>query len=1120
MANFEFLKSKKEFAAFADACIEAESSVAFSPALCALACRKSVELSVKWLYSADRALTLPFNDNLSALIYNPAFTDSMDEEIVNKLKYIVKLGNLAAHIGKSIGRNEVIVALSNLFDFVCFIDYCYGGTYKERTFSEDALPVEKTVSSAEVDRLKSEIDSKATENEKLIEQVKSLSAEMEQLKQKNTESRTFSPKPISEYETRKTLIDVDLKAAGWTFGKDCLAGVAVVGMPISSHNPNGNGFVDYVLYGDNGKPLAVVEAKRTSRNPKEGKQQAKQYADCLEKMTEQRPLIFYTNGYETWFWDDCEYPERQVYSVFSKEDMERIITRREQRREFERLEINEMITNREYQKIAIQRVCKDFSDKRRKAPLVMATGSGKTRTAASIVDVLLRHRWATNILFLVDRVELVGQAKDAFNKHLPNLTSCNLLKREKDEKPSDRAVFSTYPTIMNAINDMRTGDGKELFTPAHFDLIIVDEAHRSIFRKYRAIFEYFDSLIIGLTATPKTEVDINTYDFFEMENNMPTYAYEYDTAVAEEFLSDYHCIEKTYKIPTEGILKKGLTQDEQLALDDMFEPEEEVPDFISGEQVNRIFFNVDTCRRVIQDLMKMGLKVEGGDRLGKTIIFARNHNHAEFIEKQFNILYTQYKCEFARLIDYKSDGRAGDLLKKFKQKDSDPQIAISVDMLDTGIDVPEILNLVFFKRVLSKTKFWQMFGRGTRLCEDLFGPGEHKTCFYIFDYLQNIEYFKQKPKGIESADTGSLAERAFIYKCRIVQGLQDIKWSDAELFRAGLVDELSSQVSELMRERFDVKQQLRYVEKFSVTDAFQCLTATDVEELVKRLANLVPAFSDDEAARRFDILMYQYMFAVVSADEGKIRSFSNRIVGIAEALEKKKATLNDVKKNAELLARVQQAEFWEKATFPQLDEVRKVIRELMYCLKTEMRTREINITDAVLFEQEGTRFTGDPNLESYYRRAAKYVEENADRPALKKLRNNEHLSDADWSELEQIFWHDVGTKTEFEKEAQPFNFSLGRFVRSLTGLEEDTLNTAFSDFLDTGVYNECQIQMVKYIIDGLKAYGTLQKEEMTVDFFGELQVFEVWGEEPHLSKWRNLQNVINSINSNAERVVA
>ncbi len=283
--------------------------------------------------------------------------------------------------------------------------------------------------------------------------------------------------------------------------------------------------------------------------------------------------------------------------------MERIVNRRNLRKEFAALGINEMITDRDYQKIAIQRVCMEFSQKRRKSLLVMATGTGKTRTVASIVDVLSRHNWVTNVLFLADRVELVSQAKEAFNKHLPNLSTCNLIKRGKDEKPTDRAIFSTYPTIMNAINSEKTEDGKKLFTPAHFDIIIIDEAHRSIFKKYRAIFEYFDALIVGLTATPKTEVDKNTYDFFGMENDMPTYAYEYDTAVEEGFLSNYHCIEKLYKIPMEGIVTKELSQAEQLAFEDVFEPEEETPDFISGEAVNRIFFNIDTCRRVIQDIM-------------------------------------------------------------------------------------------------------------------------------------------------------------------------------------------------------------------------------------------------------------------------------------------------------------------------------------------------------------------------------------------------------------------------------------------------------------------------------------------------------------------------------------
>jgi type I restriction enzyme R subunit len=414
LSNFEYLKSKKEFAAFTDACMEAEQSIAASASLCALGCRKSAELAVKWLYSADKSLTQPFNDNFSALIYNPAFIDTVDDVIMGKLKYIIKLGNFAAHTNKTVNYREAVLALGNLFDFIQFLDYCYGKDYEDRSFDETVLPRESAekISKAEFERLKSELEAKGDEREKLLDEVERLRAEMEALKTKNQASRAYNPQGVSEAETRKSLIDVDLQSMGWTFGQDCLIEYPVTGMPITERNPHGNGKVDYVLFGDNGKPLAVVEAKRTSREPKEGKQQAKEYADCIEKMVGLRPLVFYTNGYETWFWDDTYYPERKVYSVFSKSDMQRIINRREMRKPFDRLEIKDEITDRPYQKIAIQRMVEEFSKSRRKGLLVMATGTGKTRTVVSLVDVLARHGWITNVLFYC-RPQRIGEAGKA-----------------------------------------------------------------------------------------------------------------------------------------------------------------------------------------------------------------------------------------------------------------------------------------------------------------------------------------------------------------------------------------------------------------------------------------------------------------------------------------------------------------------------------------------------------------------------------------------------------------------------------------------------------------------------------------------------------------------------------
>ncbi len=1113
MANFDFLRSTQEFNTFSEACIDAEKSIGASPALCALGCRKSAELAIKWLYSVDTTLKTPYMSNLSALVFNPSFTDSVDEDIISKLKFIIKLGNNAAHTSKSVSYKEAAIALSNLFDFVSFIDYCYGSSYKERQFDESILPKESdsTLPKQEYDKLVSQLDKKSAEQEKLLSDLKALQDELALVKAANTSERTYSAAGHkTEAATRKYYIDVDIKAAGWVFRKDCREEVPVVGMP----NDSGDGYVDYVLYGDNGKPLAVIEAKNTSVDPKVGKHQAKLYADCLYNMTGQRPLIFYTNGYNTWFWDDMNYPERKVFSVFTKEELQTIINRRETRLPLEQISINPEITDRHYQKTAIKRVCEEFSKGRRKALLVMATGTGKTRTATSLVDVLMSNNWVTNVLFLADRKELVKQAKKAFNKHMPNLSSCNLLQRG-DDKPTDRAIFSTYPTIMNAINEEKNSNGERLFTPAHFDLIIIDEAHRSIFKKYRAIFDYFDALLVGLTATPKDEVERNTYDFFSLENHMPTYAYEYKTAVEEEHLVDYHCIEKLFQIPTEGIHYNELPEADRIRLEDAFEEDEEVPDFISGDSINQQFFNIDTNRQVITDLMQKGIKVEGGDKLGKTIIFAKNHAHALFIEKQFNELYPQYKGEFARVID-NYEKYSDDLLEAFKVKDKYPQIAISVDMLDTGVDIPEVVNLVFFKRVLSKTKFWQMFGRGTRLCEDLFGPGEDKKAFYVFDYLGNFEFFRQNPNGKDADEVESLAERSFKLKVRIIKELQEMKYQTPELipFRNSLVDEVVAQIATLNKEQFQVKQRISYVEKYSVKASFTCLGTIETEELIANVAHLIPAKAEDENARRFDVLMYKMELASLVDNDDEKNSVIKKVKNIASHLEKK-ATIPQVLAAKDTLAKVQQTEFWASATLTDMDQIRIEMRELMQYLKKEMKTKIINVTDSVLFEKEGERFAEDTNFEAYYQRAERYIRENAHNIAIHKLKNNMVLTESDWAELERILWHEVGTKEEYDSEVDE-GVSLGKFVRYITGLSQEVTYKAFSEFLDEAAFTEAQIFFVKNIVEYLIAQGTLEPEELKRDEFAGGDDFISLFEDNNDALSRII-STIRTINNNATK---
>lgn len=693
--NFEFLKFKKEFNAFSNACIDAEKSILVSPSTTAILSRRALELAVKWVYSFDEDLGIPYRDNISSLIHSGSFLELIDSEILPLLKFVISLGNVAVHTNKSITREEAILSLHNLYQFINWIDYCYGDDYKEKKFDENSLlqGEEKRVRPEELKDLYDKLSSKDKKLEEIIKENEELRKEITQKRKDNIENYDFDIDEISEFDTRKIYIDVELKLAGWDFNKDIGEEIELFGMPNSAEK----GYADYVLYGDNGKPLAVVEAKKTSKDPKIGREQAKLYANCLEKQYDVRPIIFYTNGLETYIWDDYNgYSERRIYGFFKKDELQLIIDRRTQRKTLRNINIKDEISNRYYQKEAITACCEELERRKRKLLLVMATGTGKTRTAISLVDVVTRHNWVKNILFLADRTALVKQAKKNFSNLLPDLSLCNLLD-SKDNPEESRMIFSTYPTMMNAIDDTKAKDGKKLFNCGHFDLIIVDESHRSIYKKYKAIFDYFDAYLIGLTATPKDEVDKNTYGVFDMENGVPTYAYEFHKAVEDEFLVEYETIEVKSKIMEDGIKYDELSNEDKEEYEDKFYEDKNIGEEIQSSAINQWLFNANTIDLVLNKLMEKGLRIEGNEKLGKTIIFAKSHKHAEAIKERFDILYSKLGSNYAKVIDNQIN-YVDSVIDDFSDKDKLPQVAISVDMLDTGIDIPEILNLVFFKK--------------------------------------------------------------------------------------------------------------------------------------------------------------------------------------------------------------------------------------------------------------------------------------------------------------------------------------------------------------------------------------------------------------------------------------
>ncbi|EJA7376053.1 TPA: DEAD/DEAH box helicase family protein [Clostridioides difficile] len=1110
MGNFDFLQKKKNFNSFNTACLEAEKSILVSPSTCATITRRALELAVKWLYANDSDLVLPYQDNLSTLIHNNSFIELIDYDMLPLLKYIVKLGNLSVHTSANIERGEAILSLNNLHQFVSWIDYCYSDEYTAEDFNEDLLlhGEEKRTRPDELKNLYERLSLKDKKLEEVIKENEELRKSLTEKRKVNTANYDFKIDEVSEFETRKRYINIELKLAGWEFGKDIWEEIEVQGMP----NESGVGYVDYVLYGENGKPLAVVEAKRTSKDPKIGQQQAKLYADCLEKRYSQRPVIFLTNGFDMYIWDD--YSDRKVYGFYKKSELQLMIDRRKSKKSLTSVTINDEISNRYYQKEAIRAVCEALENKQRKTLLVCATGTGKTRIAISIVDVLSRHNWIKNILFLADRKALVKQAKKSFTKLLPNLALCNLLD-SKDSPEDARMIFSTYPTMMNAIDDTKSKDGKRLFTPGHFDLIIIDESHRSIYKKYKSIFDYFDSYLMGLTATPKDEIDKNTYSVFDMENGVPTYAYEYNKAVEDGYLVDYTSIEFKTKIMEDGIKYDELSDEEKEEYENTFNDDESIGDEIGNNAVNEWLFNSDTIDLVLNKLMTEGLKIEGQEKIGKTIIFAKNTKHARAIVERFNKLYPKYGGNFVKAVDY-SINYVDSIIDDFSDKNKLPQIAVSVDMLDTGIDIPEILNLVFFKKVRSKTKFWQMIGRGTRLCPDLLGVDMDKERFLIFDFCNNFEFFKFNPKGFEGNKAETLTEKLFNIKVSMVKELQDIKYIEGEYaeLRKELLEELITSVKALNEDSYIVRMNLSYVHKYKNENVWSNIGAVAQNEIREYISPLITSYSDDELAKRFDVVMYNIQLAYLQNNNAS--KGIRHVMATAEKLSKL-GTIPQIQQQKYTIEKAMTEDFWEDSDIFEVEEVRISLRELIkYLEKSSQKIYYTSFEDMIVAEDRNDSVYNANNLKNYKKKVEYYLNSHKDELAIFKLRNNKKITKQDVETLEEILLKQLGNCDDYKKEFG--DTPVSQLVRRLVGLDREAANEAFSEFLNNKSFNTKQIHFVKLIVDYVVKNGFIEDNKVLMEdpFRTVGSIIDLF--ENHIEERNKLIKTINKIKENASEI--
>ena len=1065
MRNFDYLQ-ELGLSDLHKFCSAAEEMQVSNPELSAVSARKALEYIVRALY-VMKNIEIPERASLFELVDGEPFREFIgDERVMMAVHYVRKVGNNGAH-GTRVTKRESFFSLLNIYNVVAAILH-------KLTFIDEVVPFDQTlIPHSPHGPIVTPPAVAVTAQSAIVEAASKEAAE-------DTAPVQELPLDISEAETRRLYIDLMLKEAGWDVldtegavqpSKACIE-VEVEGMP----NTEGIGYCDYVLYGSNGLPLAVIEAKRTSAEAVKGKHQAELYADCLEKRYGRRPVIYYTNGFETYIIDGLGYPPRRLYGFHTESDLELLMQKRG-RHDIADFSVKDSITDRHYQKMAIKSVCEHFNTKHRRGLLVMATGTGKTRVSISLVDVLARNGWVKNVLFLADRIPLVSQAHKNFVKLLPHMTT-SVLSEDKDPDTTARITFSTYQTMINYIDR-----DEKAFSVGRFDLIIIDEAHRSIFGKYTAIIKYFDSLLVGLTATPRDEVDRSTYETFEMEQGIPNYAYELEDAVAEGYLVNYRGLKRGSLILKEGVKYNALSAEEKEQMEKVWEYEqlrqtldEKSPRDIGKDEIFKYIFNIDTIDHVLQDLMENGLKVQSGERIGKSIIFAYNHRHAEMIVGRFYALYPEYSSDFCALIDnYVTYSK--DLIDKFEVRDGNPQIAVSVDMLDTGIDVPDVLNLVFFKIVKSRIKFLQMIGRGTRLSPDIFGPGRDKEFFYIFDWCRNFEYFDENPDGTTVKPTPSLTERIFTLRAKIAFHLQHQKWQE-DAFAKSLHDDtkaaLHEQVAALSDSHISVREHWEIVSHFKNVDNWVYLSEVDLSNLSSDIAPLLSKSTLDESAKKFDVLTLLIELSLLDGETNCTKAVQT-VQSVAEKLQEK-ASLPQVQAKMSTIKEVLSAVAWENVSLAWLEKVREDLRELVkFLMGQDGRWFSVNIEDTIT--NEGVIVGITPRV-TYKQSVLDFLAQNRHLPVLQKIYGLEQLTSADFIELERILWQELGSKADYDKftDGMPCGSNVAIFIRSLVGVDRNNAVMRFSEFISGNTLNADQEDFLNTIIAYVCENGDITKE--------------------------------------------
>lgn len=1087
--NFEFLRSTwpelADLGSFAEAYVHSDAVGAIAKL------RIFCEQVVQWIH-VSQGLPKPYQANLIDLLDNQPFREIVPPVVLAKLHGIRKEGNKSLH-NNSGDTNAAVSLTRDAYNVGRWLFLTYAGgsveecpafvvppvggveavdqrkekrAYLERIAKQEAH-LQQVLQDLERERSRAaQVESTAEERKTALEAALRAKAQL----------TAVDPLAFDEDETRRYLIDQMLADEGWKVGRSGRDTDEVRREVPVKHQPTeaGEGLADYVLYNDNGKPLAVIEAKKTSEDPQKGRTQAKLYADGIERECGQRPVIFFTNGYDLWIWNDAAgEPWRRLYGFYSKGSLQHLVFQRSEKKPLSDVSANPAIAGRMYQIEAVRRVVEKFATKKRRGLIVQATGTGKTRVAISLVDALMRARWAKRILFLCDRRELRKQAANAFKEFLPGEPRTFVTGASAGDT-GHRIYLATYPAMMKVC---------ESFDVGFFDLIIADESHRSLYNRYRQIFEYFDCYQVGLTATPVDFVARNTYRMFECDEGDPTATFTFKEAIEHNppYLVPFEVDTHTTQFLRAGIKYSQMTEEQKRQL----EEDEELPQLIEYEQteVDKVVYNKDTNRHILRNLMEHGIRVADGSRIGKSIVFARSMKHARLLEELFNEMYPQYGGSFCQTI-VSDDPRAESLIDDFKGvgNNHDLTIAISVDMLDTGVDVPEIVNLVFAKPVYSFVKFWQMIGRGTRLCEDLFGPGRDKTHFQIFDHWGNFERFEFKDyKSAEPKRTKSITE--LVFQARLALAENALEKQDNAAFQLA-IDLLGKDIAALPMKTIAVREKWRQVETVKSAEVLREFSAATKATLEQEVAPLMQwlDISRQEEAWRFDRLIARAQAELIRG-ASTFNDLRDQVVDVVSSL---RINLSQVREKLPVIERVKSTEFWDEITVHDLEEARQELRGIVqYRQERDRPASDPKIVDVAEDESQIERrrhkvrlgALADVDLVAYRNRVTNVLQGIVDKSdTLQKIRRGEPVSPEDIENLcSLVLVQAPGLDLHELAEYYPQASGLDQAIREVIGMDAHAVHARFSEFVQAHPnLASHQIKFLDLLQNHIAKYGSIE----------------------------------------------